>query len=324
MKQLKYLTIPLAVIVNTLAVRFIFNHTAFIDYSGGAMSLPIFIFLVMVTIVAGTFLAIFAVKSFADVFEKAKRKSVSVAVTATVLAVVVGVESVAFVYEYLLLFMLAVIFSFAALYAFLGALYTVVVPWLKSNEKIGKILSVSVGAALFLFSPLVFVSYINLTNQTSKLYVMGMYSETIAVSALLFIFGVTVLIGTFSKNRRLSWVRPAAAMLLVVLVFFSALVVGFTGVRSHSANPIKNAAIDVGMVRLGLTESDYVCAYKWWNGERIYLLKTGRTDSDAELSELLENTKIGKGSPRTVNGVKYKYIGLDYFGGYYIFTVIPA
>ena len=324
MKKLKYLTIPLAVIVNTMLVFFIVGTGIFIlSYSGGLMHVSLYIPLVIVAVIMGVCLAVLAIKTFISSFERLKRKTFGIAISSFAVAAVGGCCAV-FGSQDIFVFLLSVAIFLAALYVFIGVLYTIAASWLKNNERIGTVLSVSVGAALCLLSPFVFVSCINLIRQTIESWVTGYYSASIAVSTLLFIFGVTVLIGTFVKGPSFSWVRPAAAMLLVVLICFSAITVFVTCETIDAVNPFKSVAVDIGMIRLGLTDDDFVCAYKGWDGERIYMLKTGSTDSDAELSELLEDTKIGKGYPRTVNGVKYKYIGLDYFGGYYIFTVIPA
>lgn len=324
MKKLKYLTVPLAVIFNTMLVFLIVGTGIFIHSRfGGLMPLSLYIPFVIVAVVIGVALAILAIKTFVGGFEGLKRKGFWIAISSFAVAVV-GSCCAVFSYQHLFLFLLTVAIFLAALYVFIGVLYTIVSSWLKNNDRIGNGLSASVGVALCLVSPFVFVSCINLINQTIESWVMGYYSASIAVSALLFIFGVALLIGAFVKGPRFSWIRPAAAMLLVVVICFSVLTFFTTGLTSGTNNFIKNAAIDIGMVRLGLTEKDYVCAYEGGDGERIYLLKTGRTDSDAELSELLECTKLGDIYHRTVNGVEYKHICLDYFGGYYIFTVIPA
>ena len=328
MKKLKYLTIPATLIYNALILIFISKSRSFlrVDYhnpKGFFMSAPVYIFLVIAGAVLGVALSVTTLKILIRSFEKIKQKPFAVAISLFAVAVAVGIGYLSFFLNSYWVFLLATELLFAALYCLIGALYVLLTPWINSRKTATTAFLISFGVLLSISSIFVFLADLNLIN-TPQSSLKGIYSANIAISALLFIFGAAALVSVFVKGSRFSWVRPAATVLLVVLICFSVITVLLTGLTSGTGNFIKNAAIDVGMVRLGLTDDDFVCAYEGGDGERIYLLKTGRTDSDAELSELLECTKLGDVYQRTVNGVEYKHICLDDFGGYYIFTIIPA
>ena len=275
-------------------------------------------------VLIGLVLTVFCVKVFLGYFEKFSKKTRILTVsTAAFVEIAAGIGAYyAFRSEANWLFFLLSALAFAALVVLITAVYRLIGIWLNDHGRAGVILSALFGVICL---PMVLVAFSSESLVAmSGFELMGIYAASVGVSTFLFIFGVAALVSVFVKGSRFSWVRPAAAVLLVVLICFSVITVLLTGLTSGTGNFIKNASIDVGMVRLGLTDDDFVCAYEGGDGERIYLLKTGRTDSDAELSELLECTKLGDVYQRTVNGVEYKHICLDYFGGYYIFTVIPA
>lgn len=228
--------------------------------------------------------------------------------------------------EWKVLFLISFILAFGALCVLVTAAYKALSLLLEKHSRIGTVITV-LFSVVFLFMALVAVSSSNL-GAIADFENMGTYGVSIAVSVLLFLFGAVALVGTFVKKLRFSWVKPTVAVLAALLICLSAFTVFVTGRTGGTGNIVKDAAIDVSVIRLGLTEADYVCAYNGIDGERVYLLKRAidrnQKELDSELSELLDGVKIGDVYHRTVNGVEYKHISLNTLSDFYVFRLIPA
>ncbi len=232
--------------------------------------------------------------------------------------------------EWKLLFLISFILAFGALCVLVTAAYKALSLLLEKHSRIGTVITV-LFSFVFLSMAFVAASSANL-SAIVEFENMGIYGASMGASSLLFLFGAVALVGTFVKKLRFSWIKPAVATLLCVLSVYSVFIVGFTCLEISQStgyvNPIKCIAIDVSVIRLGLTEADYVCAYNGIDGERVYLLKRAidrnQKELDSELSELLDGVKIGDVYHRTVNGVEYKHISLNTLSDFYVFRLIPA
>ncbi len=228
--------------------------------------------------------------------------------------------------EWKLLFLISFILAFGALCVLVTAAYKALSLLLEKHGRIGTVIT-ALFSVVFLSMAFVAVSSSNL-GAIADFENMGIYGASMGASSLLFLFGAAVLVSAFVKKLRFSWVKPTVAVLAVLLICLSAFTVFVTGRTGGTGNIVKDAAIDVAMVRLGLTDDDYVCAYKGMDGERVYLLKRAidinQKELDSELSELLDGVKIGDVYHRTVNGVEYKHISLNFFSDFYVFRLIPA
>lgn len=227
-----------------------------------------------------------------------------------------------------------------------SAVYQLFAFWKRKSEKSFRaFLAVAgcIASLAFLLTAVSFAVHSAFDFKDHNSFMFPVYICIAVLALVAFLACVFTVLGAFTERPNRGWAK-ACAVCALIFAFLAPPFIGAAqllnvedakclyggGVISTFYDPVDFAAANIGVVRLGLTGSDYVCARSQSDGRRIYVAKNDIWESSNHGDDRPElfGQMSDDASPydRLIDGKRYRVsgAGLDYGIGFSVYIVEPA